>query len=183
MGKVYDGIAPEIGSWIGRQPMFFVATAPEGWEGHVNCSPKGLDTFRILGPGSVCYLDFTGSGAETVAHIRENGRIVFMFCAFAGPPKIVRLHGVGEIVTPTTREWEDLIGQFAAPSAPRSIIRARITRVSDSCGFGVPRMDMAGERDAMRKWAENKPEFELADYRRKKNATSIDGLPGWDEPA
>src|SRR5919201_7094587 len=108
MGKVYDGITPELADWLTQQRMFFVATAPLAADGLVNCSPKGMDSFRILGPREVAYLDLTGSGIETVAHLRENGRIVLMFCAFAGPPKIVRLHGSGTVVTPESPRFHEL---------------------------------------------------------------------------
>lgn len=177
MGKIYDSITPSIRDWVGRQSMYFVATAPLSRDGHVNCSPKGRDSFRVLDEKTVCYLDLLGSGAETAAHARENGRIVFMFCAFEGPPKIVRLHGTAEVITPEHRDWSGLDAMFPAHRAKRSIIRASITRISDSCGFGVPLMELRGERGAMEKWCEGKSDADLAVYQSEKNAESIDGLP------
>jgi hypothetical protein len=182
MGKIYDEISPPFRAWISRQRLFFVATAPLSASQHVNCSPKGMDTFRVLGPHSVCYFDYTGSGAETIAHLRENGRIVFMFCAFEGPPKILRLHGVGTIVKPGDGNWARLASLFNLPEPPRAIITAEIARVSESCGFGVPLMDFRENRDAFQKWNAGKSAQDLVNYRSTKNATSIDGLPAWDEP-
>ncbi len=180
MGKLYDDIAPELTTWIGEQRLFFVATAPLAGDGSLNCSPKGLDTFRVLGPHSVAYLDLTGSGVETIAHLRENGRIVFLFCAMSGPPKIVRLHGRGEVVTPGSADWSDLRVKFPRYPGARAIIRAEITRVSDSCGFGVPRFEHVEDRDTMQRWAEAKGPEGVESYRQEKNARSIDGLAGLD---
>ena len=139
MGKSYDRITPELSNWIEQQRIFFVATAPLAGDGFINCSPKGMDTFRILGPRHVAYLDLTGSGVETIAHARENGRIVFMFCAFEGPPKIVRLHGRSEVLVPDSPEFQAVASHFPEYLGPRAIIRALLTRISDSCGYGVPR--------------------------------------------
>jgi hypothetical protein len=180
MGKLYETITPELASWIGQQPVFFVATAPLATDGHVNTSPKGLDCLRIVGPKQVAYLDVTGSGAETIAHVRENGRIVLMFCAFSGPPKIVRLHGQGTVVTKSSPEWATWCGRFPALAAPRSIVVADITRISDSCGYGVPKMEFREDRDAMSRWAETKGPA-IPAYRLEKNSKSIDGLPALDE--
>lgn len=182
MGKQHEAITPAIAEWIENQKMFFVATAPLAGEGLVNCSPKGMDTFRILGPREVAYLDLTGSGVETVAHLRENGRIVIMFCAFDHPPRIVRLHGTGEVVTRASPEFETLLREFPAHRGERAIIRARVTRVSDSCGFAVPRYDYRGERGTLARWADAKGPEALVAYRKQKNARSIDGLPAL-EPA
>src|SRR5215216_1432900 len=134
MGKSYDGITPELSHWIERQHIFFVATAPLADDGLINCSPKGMDTFRVLGPAEVAYLDLTGSGIETVAHLRENGRIVLTFCAFDGPPKIVRLHGRGEVACPGSAAFDELKPLFPDVPGERSIVRVRVNRVSDSCG-------------------------------------------------
>lgn len=180
MAKVFDEITPELAEWIGRQKLFFVATAPLAAVGLLNCSPKGMDTFRLLGPREVAYLDLTGSGIETVAHLRENGRIVFMFCAFDGPPKIVRLHGTGEAITPELPDFARLRAQFPDHPGTRAIIRATLTRISDSCGYSIPRYEYTGERDTLTKWCEAKSDEELVAYRRKKNARSVDGLPGLD---
>ncbi len=179
MGKTYDELTPELSDWIAEQKLFFVATAPLSESGLVNCSPKGMDTLRLLGPREVAYLDFTGSGIETIAHLRENGRIVVMFCALAGPPKIVRLHGTGSVTTPETPEWETLRPQFLAEApGARAIVKIALTRISDSCGFAVPRFDFVEERDTLTRWAQSKTDAELAEYRVQKNAESLDGLPG-----
>jgi hypothetical protein len=156
-----------------------VATAPTGADGHLNLSPKGVaGTFAVLDSQTVAYLDITGSGIETVAHLRDNGRIVLMFCAFAGPPRIVRLHGRGRVVLPGDGDWEELAARFPPQPGTRSVITVTLERVSDSCGFGVPLMTYDRERDQLADWAGRKTEEELAEYRTKKNATSIDGLPG-----
>lgn len=180
MGRTYEAVEGEIRAFLLAQKVFFVATAPRADAGHINLSPKGLDTFRILGPRTVAYLDFTGSGAETVAHLRENGRIVAMFCAFEGPPKIVRLHGRGEAVLPAHPEFPALRGAFASAPDVRSIVRIAVERISDSCGYGVPRLRFEGDRDQLAAWARSKGEAGLAAYRREKNARSIDGLPALD---
>ena len=182
MGKVYEGIAPELAQWIGAQPLFFVATAPLAAQGHVNVSPKGLDTLRILEPRRVAYLDLTGSGAETIAHVRENGRIVIMFCALSGPPKILRLHGNARLVAPESPEWRSLRPRFADHTGARAIVDVTVTRVSDSCGYGVPSFSGMEQRIALPRWTENKGADGLVAYRRQHNARSIDGLPAL-EPA
>ena len=178
MGKVHDAITPDLADWIAAQRMFFVATAPLAADGLVNLSPKGMDTFRVLGPLEVAYLDLTGSGVETIAHLRENGRIVFTFCAFAGPPRIVRLHGTGDALTPGDAEHDALRPRFPEIPAARAIIRARLRRVADSCGYSLPRYDYVGERDQLVRWAENKGPDGVRAYREQNNATSLDGLPG-----
>jgi hypothetical protein len=177
MGEFNDGITPDLSQWIERQHMFFVATAPLARDGLINCSPKGMDTFRILGPREVAYLDLTGSGIETVANARENGRIVFMFCAFDGPPKIVRLHGTSEVYVHGSPQYDSLSSLFPDYVGSRAIVRARLTRVSDSCGFGVPLYSYGGDRKALVRWSESKGE-KLAQYREAKNARSVNGLPG-----
>lgn len=182
MGKLHDVLSPELRAWIEAQHVFFVATAPLAGEGLVNCSPKGMDTLRVIGEREIAYLDLTGSGVETIAHLRENGRIVFLFCAFDGPPKIVRLHGRGDVLLPGSKEWERLRPAFPAYPGARAIVRAKLTRISDSCGFGVPRLDYVGERDTLVRSAEAKGDDALRKYRNEKNARSLDGLPGL-EPA
>lgn len=177
MGKTFDAITPELQEWLAAQHLFFVATAPLAADGLVNCSPKGGDTFRVLGPCEVAYADLTGSGIETVAHLRENGRIVLMFCAFIGGPKIVRLHGTGEVVTPATPAFDVLRDIFPALPGLRAVIRIHVARVSDSCGYAVPFYDYVGPRDTLDKWAVKQGNAGLADYRARKNARSIDGLP------
>lgn len=178
MGKIFDHIDEKLAEWIGRQRMFFVASAPLSAGGHVNVSPKGYDSFRILGPTTVAFADLGGSGIETVAHLRENGRIVFLFCAFDGPPRIVRLHGRGEAVEPGDAGFEALLAHFPTFESVRSIVRVECTRISDSCGFGVPLYDFAGDRSQLTAWAERKGPEGLATYRATKNAESLDGLPG-----
>jgi hypothetical protein len=177
MGKLYETITAELADWVGRQHLFFVATAPLAQDGHVNCSPKGLDTLRILGPRRVAYLDLTGSGAETIAHLRENGRIVLMFCALAGPPKIVRFHGTATVADEASAGWAMLRAQFPDYPGVRAIIVAEVDRISDSCGFGVPIYEHVAERDTLERWALAKGSDGLPAYRREKNARSIDGLP------
>jgi Pyridoxamine 5'-phosphate oxidase len=164
--------------FIHEQKMFFVASAPLDAAGHVNVSPKGLDTFRILGPTKVAYLDLTGSGVETIAHLRENGRIVLMFCAFQGPPNILRLHGRGRVVDPSSAEFGELAALFPTYMSTRSIIVVEVSRVSDSCGYGVPLMTYDGERSQLHAWARKKGAEGLVAYRKEKNRVSVDGLRG-----
>ncbi len=179
MGKVYQRIEPPLAAWIERQPMFFVATAPSGADGHVNVSPKGpIGTLRLLDEHTLAYLDLVGSGAETVAHLKQNGRIVVMLCAFAGPPRILRLHGRGQVLAGDALEFP------AAPILPeqrRAVIRVQVQRVADSCGYGVPLMAYEGERRNSRAWAEGKlakgGPTALDDYMEQRNTESIDGLP------
>ena len=177
MGKTYESIEPRIAEFITRQPLFFVATAPLSGDGLVNLSPKGLDSFAILDPHTVAYLDLTGSGIETVAHLRENGRIVFMFCAFEGPPKIIRLYGRGEVLELGGPEFAKLRPRFEAFESDRSIVRVEVDRVSDSCGYGVPLFRYEGQRGQLLDWAGRKGPEDTARYRAEHNATSLDGLP------
>jgi hypothetical protein len=166
MGKVYPSIDEKLAGWIGRQRLFFVATAPSE-DGHVNVSPKGpIDTLRIVDEQTVEYDDYVGSGAETIAHLRENGRICLMLCAFDGPPRIVRLHGRGEVVP----------GKDVGDGT-RGVIRVQVERISDSCGYGVPLMEYVGERPQRDAWVASKGADGLRDYVAEKNAASIDGLP------
>jgi len=177
MAKTYDSINLDLQRFMERQKLFFVATAPS-CDGHINLSPKGLEgTMRVVDEQTVAYLDLTGSGVETIAHLRENGRICVMFCAFDGPPRIVRIHGTGEALEPGDDGFGALLGGFDEYPGVRSIIRIRATRISDSCGFGVPRYDYRGERDQLQKWASKKGPQGVAEYRRENNARSIDGLP------
>src|SRR3954447_3566139 len=176
MGKEYDGIDAEVRAFIGRQHVYFVGTAPTAVDGHLNLSPKGLDTFRILGPGTVAYLDLTGSGIETVAHLRENGRITIMFCAFEGRPLIVRLQGRGRVVEPGDGDWDGLFARFAEYPGVRSVIVVEVERVSSSCGFAVPLYEYQGERKQLIEYAEKTGPEGLRKYRAQKNRRSIDGL-------
>ena len=178
MSKVYEEIDGQLRAFIEAQRVFFVASAPAGTEGHVNVSPKGLDALRILGPKTVAYLDVVGSGAETMAHIRENGRIVLMLCAFDGPPKIVRLYGRGQVIEPQDAEFGSLLACFTPVPGIRSIIRVELERISDSCGNGVPRFRYEGQRTQLPAWAERKGMNVLAEYQRENNSQSLDGLPG-----
>lgn len=177
MGKFHDSIQDHHATFIDQQKMFFVATAPLNSEGHVNVSPKGLDSFRILSATRVAYMDIIGSGNETSAHILENGRITFMFCAFEGPPNILRLYGRGRTVLPVDKEWDELAKHFIPQLATRQIIVADIHKVQTSCGFGVPLYEYAGERDHAQKWAEKKGVDGLQAYQQEKNLVSLDGLP------
>ncbi len=172
MGKLFDSIDDDLAGWIREQALFFVATAPSE-RGHVNVSPKGpIESFRVVDGLTVEYDDHVGSGAETVAHIRENGRVCIMFCAFKGPPRILRLHGTGEVV----------------PADPgdgvRGVIQVHVERIADSCGFGVPLMELVATRPQRDLWLERKGEQGVRDYVAERNAASIDGLPAFaDEPA
>ncbi|WP_433348274.1 pyridoxamine 5'-phosphate oxidase family protein [Micromonospora sp. CA-111912] len=181
MGKVYPAIDGRLRDFIEEQAVFFVATAPSGVDGHVNLSPKGMrGTFVILGPHRVAWLDFHGSGAETIAHLRQNGRITLMFCAFTGPPNIVRLHGRGTAVTVEDAGFADRLGDFPDPPdlhSARAVITVDVDRVSDSCGYAVPLMDYQGDRDLLVRSHSRRTTDDLVTYRATKNAASIDGLP------
>ncbi|MEM7015220.1 MAG: pyridoxamine 5'-phosphate oxidase family protein [Verrucomicrobiota bacterium] len=183
MGDVYEKIDQRIADWIAKQKLFFVATAPLAGDGLVNCSPKGMDSFRVLDPNTVAYFDVTGSGVETIAHLRENGRIVIMMCAFEGPPKIMRFHGRGEVLEKGTEEYLELIDRFTELPGARSIIRVSVDRISDSCGYSVPEYTYEGERDILIKWAEKKGEAGIEKYKDQKNRKSIDGLEGLSGPS
>ena len=178
MAKRFDGVTGELRAFIEAQHLFFVATAPSGAQGRVNLSPKGLDSLRVLDERTVAYLDFVGSGVETIAHLRENGRIALMFCAFAGPPNIVRLHGRGEAVEPPDARFAALSKRFAPAPGARAVIVVRVERASDSCGYGVPLFSYEGERTQLAAWAAKKGADGLTRYQHDKNARSIDGLPG-----
>ncbi len=176
MAKVFDSITEELQKFIVNQHMFFVGTAPLNSDGHVNISPKGLESFRILSPHKVAYLDLTGSGNETSAHLQENGRITFMFCAFEGSPSILRLYGSGKTILPNSSEWESLYSQFPEIPGTRQIIVADIERVQTSCGMSVPLYDYQAQRENLVKWASKKGESVIKEYHQKKNMVSIDGL-------
>jgi hypothetical protein len=187
MGKLFDRIDDKLRDWIGKQALFFVGTAPLSADGHVNVSPKGpIGSLRVLDDRTIAYLDVIGSGAETIAHLRENGRIVIMLCAFAGPPRIVRLHGRGEAVLANDPRFAELLdsGKFedaGVAESRRAIIVVSLDRISDSCGYGVPLMAHRGQRSQMFAWGEKKlaagGQQALDEYVARKNATSIDGLP------
>jgi len=187
MAKVFDGIDDRMAKWIAAQALFFVASAPLDREGHVNLSPKGpIDTLRVLDERTVAYLDVIGSGAETIAHVRENGRLVIMLCAFSGPPRIVRLHGRAEVILASDERFETLAGRCAfeeprVAAARRAIVLMDVVRVADACGYGVPLMSFEGLRPHADAWAQKKVRVggseALLDYQRENNGSSIDGLP------
>jgi hypothetical protein len=188
MGRIYDTLEDGLVEWIQRQHVFFIATAPSAG-GHVNCSPKGLGSLRVLDPLTVAYLDLPGSGAETIAHLRDNGRIVVMFCAFEGPPKIVRVHGTGTVIQAGDDRFDELLQRFMPLDAfmltsARSIIHIAVERIADSCGYGVPQMRYESDRTQLPAWIDNRvrirgPEA-LLEYQAEKNLESIDGLPALD---
>jgi predicted pyridoxine 5'-phosphate oxidase superfamily flavin-nucleotide-binding protein len=178
VGKIYDHIDERLEAFIRAQPVFFVATAPLDGDGHLNLSPKGFNRPAVLDDHTFAYLDLTGSGVETIAHLRENGRIVVMFCAFDGPPRIVRLHGRGEAVEKGAPGYADLARNFPDHLSARAVIRVSVERISDSCGYGVPLMSYQRERSQMDDWAERKGPEGIAEYQASRNAASVDGLPG-----
>ncbi len=179
MGREYDTIDARTAAFLAAQPVFFVGTAPLDADGHLNLSPKGLTgTFTVVDPATVAYLDLTGSGIETVAHLRENGRIVVMFCAFEGPPRIVRLHGRGEAVLAGDARFDGLVAAFPPHPGVRSVIRVEVHRIADSCGYGVPVMRYERDRSQLDEWAQRKGDDGIARYQADKNAASLDGLPG-----
>ncbi len=178
MGKTFDHIDADLRAFIEAQKLFFVATAPLSGDGHVNLSPKGLDSLRILGPREIGYVDLTGSGIETLAHLRENGRVVFMFCAFEGKPRILRLHGRGEALEPGDARYAALRGHFPQIPGERALIRVDVQRIADSCGWGVPLYRFEGERDQLVRFAEQIGPEKMAAAKKKWNTKSLDGLPG-----
>ncbi|MGB7413187.1 MAG: pyridoxamine 5'-phosphate oxidase family protein [Thermosynechococcaceae cyanobacterium] len=174
MAKFYPELTEQLLEFIRQQQIFFAASAPE--QGRVNLSPKGMDTFRCLGPREVAYLDLTGSGNETSAHLGQNGRLTIMFCSFTGPPLILRLYGQGRVIRPRDADWSDYLQHFEALPGQRQIILLAIESVQTSCGFGVPQYEFSGHRDRLLQWAEQKGDAGLEEYRAAKNQTSIDGL-------
>jgi len=178
MGKEYSIIDSKIEEWISQQKIFFVSTAPLSGDGLVNCSPKGMDTFRVISERTIAYLDFTGSGVETIAHLKENQRIVVMMCAFEGPPKIFRFHGQGQVFKKGGDGYQELISHFDESVGARSIISIDVDRICDSCGFTVPEYEYVGERDGLIKWSEKQGEEGVAEYQQNNNKKSIEGLEG-----
>jgi hypothetical protein len=187
MAKVFDEIDEHLARWIAAQALFFVGSAPLADDGHVNVSPKGpIGSLRVLGPRSVAYLDIVGSGAETIAHLRENGRIVVMLCAFEGPPRIVRLHGTGSVLLAGDPSFDALVEQAGFEDASiaesrRAIVQVDVTRIADSCGYGVPLMLVDGHRPHATLSAQKRLRVggpgAIEDYVAERNAVSIDGLP------
>jgi hypothetical protein len=178
MADRFSTLGADLAQWWREQPMFFVATAPSGAAGHVNLSPKGYDTLRVLAEDRVAYLDLTGSGVETIAHLRENGRITLMACAFSGNPRISRIYGRGTVHPLGTAGFEELAPEFPDLAGRRSIIDIAVERVTTSCGYSVPLMDLVDDRDRLLEWARGKGDDGIAAYWETKNAMSIDGLPG-----
>ncbi len=178
MAQTFPEITDKLQAWIEQQKMFFVGSAPLAADGYVNCSPKGLDTFRILGKHEVVYLDLIGSGIETVADLEENGRIVIMFCSFDRAPRVVRLHGRGRVYEKESADFARYATLFPHFMNARAIIHVEVTRISDSCGYGVPLYEYIGQRDTMIRWAEAKGEKGLREFTNLENSSSINGLPG-----
>jgi hypothetical protein len=180
MGAVHDIISDTLATWMTAQPVFFVGSAPLSGDGRVNISPKGMGgTFAVTGPREVAYLDYTGSGAETIAHLRENGRIVVMFCAFDGPPNVVRLHGTGRVLRPGDQGFDEVRAAFPKERTlgQRSIVVVDVERISDSCGYAVPVMAFQGHREVLDRSHERRDPEYFEGYWQAINATSIDGLP------
>lgn len=175
MGRVYDEIGEPLQRFIRMQPMFFVATAPD--RGRINLSPKGMDSLRVIDPKTIAYIDLVGSGAETIAHLRDNGRITIMWCSFGSKPRILRAYGRGAHLLPQHPEFDGLVSLFPEFRAVRSIIRVHVENMADSCGFGVPEMELSGQRTQLIEWAAGKSHEHLEAYKAEKNAVSIDGLP------
>jgi len=191
VGRIFESLDDTLRAWIAEQPMFFVATAPRDAGGHVNLSPKGArGAFQVLGPSRCAYLDLVGSGIETVAHLRENGRVTVMFCAFAGPPKVLRLYGHGQVVQRHHQDFDELVEAFAPPDDLRDLVRSVITigltRISDSCGFVVPQMEFSGDRQHLMQWGERQASRHGNGWKDAflavNNQKSIDGLDGLDLP-
>lgn len=177
MGDTFERIDDRIRQWMDRQQMFFVGTAPLAQDGHVNLSPKGHDALRVLDEQTLVYLDYGGSGVETIAHVRENARIVIMMCAFEGPPKIMRFHGTGEVITPIDPDFDALAGLFDLPGlGARAFIKVNVTRISDSCGYGVPNYEYLGQRQSSANWLSNKGVDKVRDYQVENNLQSLDGI-------
>ncbi len=183
MAKLYEKLDDRLRDFIARQKMFFVASAPLAPDGHVNVSPKGFDSFRILDDTTVAYLDWFGSGVESIAHIKENSRFVIMFCSFDRDPLILRLHGTASAIERADKEWPELYPLFNETRLARSIIKLSIDRITDSCGWGVPMFEFQGNRDQFEKYDEQKSDAELRKNQLKWNMESVDGLPGVSEPA
>ena len=179
MARQYETITDHLATFIAAQPMFFVATAPLAADGHVNLSPKGGDTLRVTGPDSVIYADFAGSAAETIAHLRENKRIVVMWCSFGKKPRIVRIHGRATPLFVGDKGFPELAGLFPPLLGVRAIINIEVTRIADSCGYAVPRMDLIEPRMRLAEWIDRQSPEELTQYMTENNTTSIDGLPAW----
>ncbi len=182
MGKTFENLQTEHIEFLGEQKMFFVASAPLAADGHVNVSPKGLDSLRVISDTRIAYLDLAGSGIETVAHLRENQRIVVMVCAFVGPPNILRVYGRGKVTLPSDPKWAEAAARFPHYPSARSIVTIDVHRVVTSCGYGVPFYEFTGERSQLTAWGERKTPEQMREYQSEKNRTSMDGLPGITPP-
>lgn len=182
MGKEYTEFDERLQDWIGRQHVFFVSTAPSAADGLINCSPKGLDCLRVTGPRQIAYVDTGGSGIETVAHIKENGRVTIMLCAFEGPPKIFRFYGLGHVLEPHDEGFEEMLAKFPEMPAARNIISVDVERIIDSCGFGVPLYEFKKHRDSLDNYFSKQSEEDISKYRRDRNSESLEGMPGLSFP-
>jgi len=176
MGKTHEVIDAAMAEWIVRQHVFFVATAPRSDDGHVNCSPKSAATLRVLAPREIAYVDELGSGIESISHLRENGRMVIMLCAFEGPPRILRLHGTGKVVAPSDAGFAALLARFDGFRTARAILRLAVTRIADSCGYGVPLMEFRALRNDTQNYVRKSSDAALRNYLVRHNQRSIDGL-------
>ena len=183
MGKLYEELTPNLVEFISEQKLFFVGTAPLGQEGHINISPKGMDCLKVLDSKTIAYLDVTGSGVETISQIKENGRLVFMFCAFEGKANILRLYGRGEVFDFAHPEFPDYLKLFPDYGKVRAVIKINLTRIQDSCGWGVPFYEFKGERDQLKRSENHRTYDEWVEHRYNTNSHSIDGLPGLTRPA
>ena len=183
MGQIYDELTPKLSQFIAEQKLFFVGTAPLSAGGHVNVSPKGMDSLCVLDSKTVAYLDVTGSGVETISHVKENGRLLIMFCALEGKPFILRLHGSGRVVETSDAEFPQLRGHFGELPGVRSIIKLDITRIADSCGWNVPLYTYEGSRDYYQNFADKLGPEGIREGQLVSNMRSIDGLKGLDAPS
>ncbi len=182
MGKIFEKLDAKLISFIKAQKMFFVASAPMLADGHVNMSPKGYDSFAVLDDMTVAYLDMGGSGIETLAHVKDNGRITIMFCAFEGKANILRLYGKASAVSFDEPGFDDMLALFPNYDHARTIFKIHLTRIQDSCGWGVPFYDFKGEREQLVRYIDNFSRDDWIAHRRASNMQSIDGLDGLTKP-
>lgn len=182
MSQVHDRLDDKLRAFIAEQKMFFIATAPLSGEGNVNVSPKGYDSLTVIDDQTIAYVDLGGSGVETIAHVRENGRITIMFCAMDGRPNILRLYGHGEVFTFDDPQFAELIALFPDFRRARAVVRVKLHRIADACGWGVPLFEYKGERDQLRRYVDHRTEEAWREKRYASNALSIDGLPGLVRP-
>ena len=183
MGKTYEALDDKLIAFIEAQKLFFIATAPDSGDGLVNLSPKGFETLRVLDSHTLAYLDLTGSGVETVAHLKDNGRFVLMFCSFEDKPMILRLHGRGEALERGSDEFDRLLPLFPDLLGTRTIIKLEVERIADSCGWGVPLYEYQGQRDTYPRYVEQKGAEGIREGQLKGNMTSLDGMTGLSAPS